>query len=146
MAHQYFPVRLAAADLFVGICSQLATTHILEGASCLARAANATESHDIAIRWMGVETMARLLELQPQRDLGWADTRSRCAAQHDALRDQLRDQLCDQLRDQPRDSPRVLSQADVGRVRLARLHPHARWIAKGSYIANCSLIFADAAT
>ena len=34
-----------------------------EGASCLSIAANRTESHDIAIRWMGVEAMNRLLTL-----------------------------------------------------------------------------------
>ena len=63
MSHQYFPLRLAAAELFVAVCSQLATTHVLEGAACLAAAANQTESHDIAVRWMGVEALSRMLSL-----------------------------------------------------------------------------------
>ena len=50
MAHEYFPLRLGAAELLVAMCAQLSTTHVLEGAACLAAAANQTESHDIAIR------------------------------------------------------------------------------------------------
>ena len=58
MAHEYLPLRLGGAELFVALCAQLATTHLLEGAGCLASAANQTESHDIARRWMGVEAMS----------------------------------------------------------------------------------------
>ena len=42
-----------------------------------ASAANATESHDIAIRWMGLEAMERLLELNNTAALGWAATAGR---------------------------------------------------------------------
>ena len=40
MAHEYFPLRLGAAELLVAMCAQLSTTHVLEGAACLAAAAN----------------------------------------------------------------------------------------------------------
>lgn len=61
MAHRFFGIRLAAAELMIALCAQLASTHLLEGAACLAVAANHTESHDIAIRWVGVEVMAQLV-------------------------------------------------------------------------------------
>ena len=77
MGHQYFPLRLSAAELFTSLCAQLSTTHLLEGAGCLASAANATESHDIAIRWMGLEAMERLLQLNNTAALGWAATAGR---------------------------------------------------------------------
>ena len=61
MAHRFFGIRLAAAELMLALCAQLASTHLLEGAGCLAVAANHTESHDIAIRWVGVEVMGQLV-------------------------------------------------------------------------------------
>merc|ERR1712185_23705 len=44
----------------LALCAQLSSTHLLEGAGCLAVVANLTESHDIAIRWVGVEGMSQL--------------------------------------------------------------------------------------
>ena len=61
MSHEYFPLRLGGAELLVAICASVAATHLLEGASCLSSVANQTESHDIARRWMGVESMSRLV-------------------------------------------------------------------------------------
>ena len=71
VAHQYFPLRLAAADVLYGLCAQLARSHLLEGAGCLAVAANNTESHDIAVRWVGLDVMSRLLSTQRLQVGGW---------------------------------------------------------------------------
>ena len=75
LSHEHLPTRLAAADLFVALCSQLEGTHLLEGASCLALAANQTESGQISIRWVGVHAVMRLVDAEPPPQLGWGAPR-----------------------------------------------------------------------
>lgn len=64
------PDSVAARGGRYALCSQLAQTHSLEGPECLSLAANKTESHDIGVRWLGVDLMRRLVRRPKRDDIG----------------------------------------------------------------------------
>ncbi|KAL1514550.1 hypothetical protein AB1Y20_003647 [Prymnesium parvum] len=70
LMHEHLPVRLAAAEITFALCAQLAGSHSLEGPECLAICARQTESHDFAVRWVGVDTMERLVRHRTSHDIG----------------------------------------------------------------------------
>ncbi|KAL1530531.1 hypothetical protein AB1Y20_001432 [Prymnesium parvum] len=70
MSSPYFPARLAAAEATYALCARLAGSHPLEGPECLALCVNLTESHDVAVRWVGVDTAQRLVHRPTARDVG----------------------------------------------------------------------------